>query len=185
MREICEKYARTRQEDASGVILAELLQMVGVTGPKTLPHISSSSLYGPLRGPQFKFTAWKLDHKLEIWNSRVGQKGQFIYFITYEPNYPYRCYISSFMKIGWLIRKLRIGGGVGGNFFYFLGTAANLKGYWAFVITWESIDMFHFSTINHLGGVPGQRKCHWLIWNSGVGEGVNLFFCNLWAKLSL
>ena len=105
------------------------------------------------------------------------QKGQFISFITYEPNYPYRCYILSFMKIGWLIRNLRIGGGVGGNFFYFLGTAANLKGYWAFHITWRiHWYVFHFSTTNRLGGVPGQRKCHRLIWNLGVGEGSIYFF---------
>ena len=50
-----------------------------------------------------------------------GGGGQFTFCIIYDPNYPCRCSISSFMKIGRLIRKLRIGGGVGGLFLIFPG----------------------------------------------------------------
>ena len=120
----------------------------------------------------------------EIWG---WGRGSIYFFVTYEPNYPYRCYILSFMKIGQLIRKLRIGGGAwGGNFLYFPGTAANLNVYWTFLITWKiHWYVFKFSTTNSLWGVPRQRKHHGLIWNLGVGEGVNLFFHSLWAKISL
>ena len=50
----------------------------------------------------------------DLFEIRGWGRGSIYFFVIYEPNYPYRCYILSFMKIGQLIRKLRIWGGAWG-----------------------------------------------------------------------
>ena len=71
--------------------------------------------------------------------------------------------IDTIYQVSWksdIDKKLKNRGcGWGANFIYFPGTVANLNVYWTFLITWQiHWYVFHFSTTNSLGGVPGQRK---------------------------